>query len=165
LTRATTHANGPYDVQYAKSDCFAMYTNNVPAGAFRGFGVTQSCYAVEMTMDELAGQLGVDPIELRRRNSLQVGSTTNTGQVLLESVGLDECLNRVVDAMRADEAQRTGEPFVYGRPWKVGHKNYAWGLAIGYKNTGLGGGANDCARIEVLLPARAWQIRIAVGGD
>jgi xanthine dehydrogenase molybdenum-binding subunit len=42
LTRATTHANGPYDVPYAKSDCFAMYTNNVPCGAFRGFGVTQS---------------------------------------------------------------------------------------------------------------------------
>ena len=62
LTRATTHANGPYDVPYAKSDCFAMYTNNVPAGAFRGFGVTQSAFAVEMTMDELAEQLGVDPI-------------------------------------------------------------------------------------------------------
>jgi CO/xanthine dehydrogenase Mo-binding subunit/aerobic-type carbon monoxide dehydrogenase small subunit (CoxS/CutS family) len=149
LTRATTHANGPYDVPYAKSDCFAMYTNNVPAGAFRGFGVTQSCFAVEMTVDELAGQLGVDPIELRRRNALQVGSTTNTGQVLLESVGLDECLNRVVDAMQADEAQRTGEPFIYGRPWKIGHKNYAWGLAIGYKNTGLGGGADDCAAAEI----------------
>jgi xanthine dehydrogenase molybdenum-binding subunit len=150
LTRATTHANGPYDVKYAKSDCFAMYTNNVPAGAFRGFGVTQSCFAVEMTMDELAAQLGVDPIEMRRMNSLQVGSTTNTGQVLLESVGLDECLNRVVDAMKAESAQRhESEPFIYGRPWKIGHKNYAWGLAIGYKNTGLGGGANDCAGAEI----------------
>jgi CO/xanthine dehydrogenase Mo-binding subunit/aerobic-type carbon monoxide dehydrogenase small subunit (CoxS/CutS family) len=154
LTRATTHANGPYDVANAKSDCFAMYTNNVPAGAFRGFGVTQSCYAVEMTVDELAGQLGIDPIEWRRLNALHVGSTTNTGQVLLESVGMDECLNRVVEAMKADEAQRTapqrtGEPYIYGRPWKIGHKNYAWGLAIGYKNTGLGGGANDCAGAEI----------------
>jgi CO/xanthine dehydrogenase Mo-binding subunit/aerobic-type carbon monoxide dehydrogenase small subunit (CoxS/CutS family) len=154
LTRATTHANGPYDVANAKSDCFAMYTNNVPAGAFRGFGVTQSCFAVEMTMDELAGQLAIDPIKLRRMNSLQVGSTTNTGQVLLESVGLEECLDRVVAAMKADEAQRTAaqrtsEPFIYGRPWKIGHKNYAWGLAIGYKNTGLGGGANDCAGAEI----------------
>jgi xanthine dehydrogenase molybdenum-binding subunit len=149
LTRATTHANGPYDVAYAKSDCFAMYTNNVPAGAFRGFGVTQSCFAVEMTMDELAGQLGIDPIEMRRMNELHVGSTTNTGQVLLESVGLDECLNLVVDAMKADEAQRTSEPFIYGKPWKIGNKNYAWGLAIGYKNTGLGGGADDCAGAEI----------------
>ena len=149
LTRATTHANGPYDVPHAKSDCFAMYTNNVPAGAFRGFGVTQSCYAVEMTIDELAGQLGIDPIALRRMNSLQVGSTTNTGQVLVESVGLEECLDRVVAAMKADEAQRTREPFIYGRPWKIGQKNYAWGLAIGYKNTGLGGGADDCAGAEL----------------
>ena len=169
LTRATTHANGPYDVANAKSDCFAMYTNNVPAGAFRGFGVTQSCFAVEMTMDELAGRLGIDPIELRKLNSLQVGSTTNTGQVLLESVGLDECLDHVVAAMKADEAQRiaaqrtaaqrtpvpgiaaqhTAEPFIYGQPWKIGHKNYAWGLAVGYKNTGLGGGANDCAGAEI----------------
>jgi CO/xanthine dehydrogenase Mo-binding subunit/aerobic-type carbon monoxide dehydrogenase small subunit (CoxS/CutS family) len=160
LTRATTHANGPYDVANAKSDCFAMYTNNVPAGAFRGFGVTQSCFAVEMTMDELAGKLEIDPIELRRMNSLQVGSTTNTGQVLLESVGLDECLDLVVAAMKTDEAQRTSEPFIYGRPWKIGHKNYAWGLAIGYKNTGLGGGANDCAGAEIeVYPTGLTEIR------
>jgi len=160
LTRATTHANGPYDVANAKSDCFAMYTNNVPAGAFRGFGVTQSCFAVEMTMDELAGQLGLDPIEMRKKNSLQVGSTTNTGQVLLESVGLEECLDRVVDAMKSDEAQRTSEPFIYGRPWKIGHKNYAWGLAIGYKNTGLGGGADDCAGAEIeVYPTGTAEIR------
>lgn len=160
LTRATTHANGPYDVANAKSDCFAMYTNNVPAGAFRGFGVTQSCFAVEMTMDELAGQLGLDPIEMRKKNSLQVGSTTNTGQVLLESVGLEECLDRVVDAMKSDEAQRTSAPFIYGRPWKIGHKNYAWGLAIGYKNTGLGGGADDCAGAEIeVYPTGTAEIR------
>ncbi len=154
LTRATTHANGPYDVANAKSDCFAMYTNNVPAGAFRGFGVTQSCYAVEMTVDELAEQLKIDPIELRRMNALHVGSTTNTGQVLLESVGMEDCLDRVVEAMKADEAQRaaaqhTNEPFRYGRVWSIGNKKYAWGLAVGYKNTGLGGGADDCAGAEI----------------
>ena len=55
LTRATTHASGPYDVPNVKVDCFATYTNNVPAGAFRGFGVTQSCFAVESNMDILAG--------------------------------------------------------------------------------------------------------------
>jgi xanthine dehydrogenase molybdenum-binding subunit len=149
LTRATTHANGPYDVPNAKSDCFAMYTNNVPAGAFRGFGVTQSCYAVEMTIDELAGQLGVDPIELRRMNALHIGSITNTGQVLTESVGMSECFDKIVEAMKADEAQRTDEPFRYGRAWSIGNKRYAWGIAVGYKNTGLGGGADDCASAEV----------------
>jgi xanthine dehydrogenase molybdenum-binding subunit len=160
LTRATTHANGPYDVPNAKSDCFAMYTNNVPAGAFRGFGVTQSCYAVEMTVDELAEQLQIDPIELRRLNALHVGSITNTGQVLTESVGLTECFDKVVEAMKIDYERERGEPFIYGRPWKIGGKNYAWGIAIGYKNTGLGGGANDCAGAEIeVYPNGTTEIR------
>ncbi|MBP7687443.1 MAG: molybdopterin-dependent oxidoreductase [Thermoflexales bacterium] len=137
LTRATTHANGPYDVPYAKSDCFAMYTNNVPAGAFRGFGVTQSAYAVEMTMDELAEQLGVDRIELRKMNALHVGSRTNTNQLLTESVGLDECIDKVVPHMIMPD-----EPV-------PANKKRAWGIAVGYKNTGLGGGANDCAGAEI----------------
>lgn len=137
LTRATTHANGPYDVPYAKSDCFAMYTNNVPAGAFRGFGVTQSAYAVEMTMDELAEQLGIDRIELRKMNALRVGSRTNTNQLLTESVGLDECIDKVVPHMIMPD-----EPV-------PANKKRAWGIAVGYKNTGLGGGANDCAGAEI----------------
>ena len=137
LTRATTHANGPYDVPHAKSDCFAMYTNNVPAGAFRGFGVTQSAFAVEMTMDELAEQLGVDRIELRQMNALRVGSRTNTGQLLSESVGLDECIDKVVPLMIMPDAPAAS------------HQKRAWGIAVGYKNTGLGGGANDCAGAEI----------------
>lgn len=155
LTRATTHANGPYDVPNAQSDCFAMYTNNVPAGAFRGFGVTQSCYAVEMAVDELAEQLQIDALAFRRMNALHVGSITNTGQLLPESVGLLECFEKVVEALQADktcrleEARRAGEPFRYGHAWSIGNKKYAWGLAVGYKNTGLGGGANDCASAEI----------------
>ena len=137
LTRATTHANGPYDVPYAKSDCFAMYTNNVPAGAFRGFGVTQSAYAVEMTMDELAEQLGIDRIELRKMNALHVGSRTNTNQLLTESVGLDECIDKVVPHM-----------IMPAGPVPA-NKKRAWGIAVGYKNTGLGGGANDCSGAEI----------------
>ena len=95
LGRATTHATGPYQVPHAKIDCYAMYTNNPPAGAFRGFGVTQSAFAVESNMDILAHELGIDPFELRRKNALRVGSTTATGQVLRESVGLLDCLDWV----------------------------------------------------------------------
>ncbi len=69
MTRATTHATGPYAVPHAKVDCYAMYTNNAPCGAFRGFGVTQSAFAVESNMDILAHELGMDPIELRRLNA------------------------------------------------------------------------------------------------
>jgi xanthine dehydrogenase molybdenum-binding subunit len=82
LTRASTHAAGPYDVPNVKVDCFAMYTNNAPSGAFRGFGVTQSCFAVESNMDILAEELELDAVEIRRMNALDVGSVTSTGQVM-----------------------------------------------------------------------------------
>ena len=144
LTRATTHATGPYDVPNVKVDCFALYTNNVPCGAFRGFGVTQSCFAVESNMDMLAEKLGLDAVEFRRMNALDVGSTTSTGQVMRESVGLNECIDKVEHDMRSDDFRWT---------WDEGHRRFAWGMAVGYKNTGLGGGAPDKATAEV----EAWQ--------
>jgi xanthine dehydrogenase molybdenum-binding subunit len=100
MTRATTHSAGPYDIPHVRADCYAMYTNNPPAGAFRGFGVTQSAFAVESIMDMLAETLNIDPVELRRMNALHVGSVTNTGQVLNESVGLTECIDKVDAEMR-----------------------------------------------------------------
>src|SRR5512138_1512621 len=99
MTRATTHSAGPYDIPHVRADCYAMYTNNPPAGAFRGFGVTQSAFAVESMMDMLAEELGVDRVELRRMNALHVGSITNTGQVLHDSVGLTECIEKVSGVM------------------------------------------------------------------
>ena len=94
MTRATTHSAGPYDIPHVRADCYAMYTNNPPAGAFRGFGVTQSAFAVESMMDMLAEKLKIDPIELRKMNALHVGSVTNTGQTLRESVGLTSALKK-----------------------------------------------------------------------
>jgi xanthine dehydrogenase molybdenum-binding subunit len=142
LTRATTHASGPYDVPHVKVDCFAAYTNNAPCGAFRGFGVSQSCFAVESNMDILADELGMDAVELRRMNTLEVGSVTSTGQVMRESVGLNECIEKVDRGMRSEDFRWT---------WEEGRSRFAWGLAIGYKNTGLGGGAPDKATAEVEL--------------
>ncbi|NCF73715.1 MAG: molybdopterin-dependent oxidoreductase [Gammaproteobacteria bacterium] len=144
LTRATTHATGPYDVPNVKVDCFALYTNNVPCGAFRGFGVTQSCFAVESNMDMLAEKLGLDAVEFRRMNALDVGSTTSTGQVMRESVGLNECIDKVDHDMRSGDFRWT---------WDEGHRRFAWGVGVGYKNTGLGGGAPDKATAEV----EAWH--------
>jgi len=140
LTRATTHASGPYDVPHVKVDCFAAYTNNAPCGAFRGFGVSQSCFAVESNMDILAEELGIDPVGLRRMNALDVGSVTCTGQLMKESVGLKECIEKVDRDMRGDGFRWT---------WEEGRSRFAWGLAVGYKNTGLGGGAPDKATAEV----------------
>lgn len=151
MTRATTHAAGPYDVDNVKIDCYAMYTNNPPAGAFRGFGVTQSAFAVESNMDLVAKKLGMDPLELRRKNALRIGATTSTGQVLKESVGLPECLDRLNDELRRP-FEVDGEEYCFENPWEplqVGNKLYAWGIASAYKNTGLGGGAPDKSGAEV----------------
>jgi xanthine dehydrogenase molybdenum-binding subunit len=159
MTRATTHSSGPYEIPNVKADCFAVYTNNPPAGAFRGFGVTQSAFAIESMMDELAQRLRMDPIDLRRMNALRVGSVTNTGQILRDSVGLLECIQRVTD-----ELQRIAgnEPFlprlVDGKPDHV----RAWGFALAYKNTGLGGGAPDKAGAEVeIYENGALEVRTA----
>ncbi len=158
MTRATTHATGPYVVPHSKIDCYAMYTNNAPCGAFRGFGVTQSAFAVESNMDILAEQLGMDPAELRRKNAMRVGATTATGQLLRESVGLLDCLDRVEKDIRywvLDNSSRHPIPntqYPISNPWlpyQIGAERYAWGIAAGYKNTGLGGGAPDKSTAEV----------------
>ena len=148
MTRATTHSSGPYEVPNVRADCYAMYTNNPPAGAFRGFGVMQSAFAVESVMDMLAERLQLDRIELRRMNALKVGSVTNTGQVLRDSVGLLECIDKV-----SAEVKRLGgdEPFTVKVDPAEPHKRRAWGFAVAYKNTGLGGGAPDKAGAEVEL--------------
>jgi CO/xanthine dehydrogenase Mo-binding subunit/aerobic-type carbon monoxide dehydrogenase small subunit (CoxS/CutS family) len=142
LTRATTHATGPYAVPHARVDCYAMYTNNPPAGAFRGFGVTQSAFAVESNMDILAHELGMDPFMLRRKNALRIGAETATGQVLHESVGLLDCLDWVETRLQ-ELAQYPVPNTQFANP------QIAWGLACAYKNTGFGGGAPDEASAEV----------------
>ncbi len=73
MTRATTHSTGPYEIPNVKADCYAMYTNNPPAGAFRGFGVTQSAFAIESVMDELAEILNIHPVELTIKECIKSG--------------------------------------------------------------------------------------------
>ncbi|MFQ5341765.1 MAG: molybdopterin-dependent oxidoreductase, partial [Anaerolineae bacterium] len=170
MTRAATHAAGPYEVPNVKIDCYTAYTNNPPAGAFRGFGVTQSAFAVESNMDLVAEALGMDPVEFRRINALRVGSTASTGQVLRESVGLLECLDRVeqsIEEIREKEERGKREKGKKGTAdsrSKVvdtehnpkseirnpkSNRLRAWGVAACYKNTGLGGGAADKGGAEV----------------
>ncbi|MGH7186416.1 MAG: xanthine dehydrogenase family protein molybdopterin-binding subunit, partial [Pseudomonadota bacterium] len=90
--RVPVHAMGPYAVRSAHCTTRAIYTNDPPAGAFRGFGVPQAAIAHEALMDELAEKLGLDPLEFRHRNALRKGSTTATGQRLAASAGLQACL-------------------------------------------------------------------------
>jgi CO/xanthine dehydrogenase Mo-binding subunit len=105
-------------------------------------------------IDCLAEELGRDPVELRSQNALRVGSITNTGQTLRESVGLLECVEKVdAEMRRLAAADGFADPFVaqpvIGNP----HLKRSWGFAVAYKNTGLGGGAPDKAGAEVELYA------------
>ncbi|GAB4538771.1 MAG: selenium-dependent xanthine dehydrogenase [Anaerolineales bacterium] len=149
MTRATTHSAGPYDIPHVRADCYAMYTNNPPAGAFRGFGVTQSAFAIESMMDMLAEKLNMDRIELRRINALHVGSVTNTGQELKESVGLTECMDKVTSQMLKVAGLTQDKLF---EPRMISENLVrVWGFASAYKNTGLGGGAADISGADVEL--------------
>lgn len=125
LQRACTHASGPYDFQNFEVDGKAMYTNNVPSGAFRGFGVTQSCFAMESAMDELAALVSLDPFEIRMRNVLRPGDVMPNGQIAGPDTGIIECLEAVKDTYYSSD--RTG-------------------LAVAMKNSGVGVGVPDAGR-------------------
>ncbi len=134
LERAAGHACGPYVVPNVCVDAYAVYTNNPPCGAMRGFGVNQSAFAIEGCLDQLASRCGLDGWEMRRRNALVNGSTITTGQVLHEGVGLVETL----------EAVRT-------RYYELRSKGHAVGIACGLKNTGIGNGVVESGKSRLVV--------------
>ena len=97
LFRAVCLVAGPYVVPNVYVEGRVAYTNNVPMGAFRGFAAPQACFAAELQMDEAAKEIGVDPLDFRLKNILRSGSTTSTGQVLGNDVGLEECLLKATE--------------------------------------------------------------------
>ncbi|MGD0714014.1 MAG: selenium-dependent xanthine dehydrogenase [Gaiellaceae bacterium] len=130
LERAAGHACGAYRVPNVDIEATAVYTNNPPCGAMRGFGVNQSNFAVEGVLDMLAERVGIDGWEMRWRNALDVGDRTGTGQKLGPGVGLKKTLLAVRDAYR--------------------DARYA-GIACGLKNTGIGNGVTEFGR-AILRP-------------
>jgi len=98
LWRMTAHASGPYEVANASVDGRAVYTNKVFGGSFRGFGDVAIHFAAESQIDQLADELGMDPVELRLRNVLKTGSKTTCDQLLDHSVGIEKCLLGVAEA-------------------------------------------------------------------
>lgn len=93
LWRGLMHIAGPYRIPNVKVDGYSVATNTVPCGAFRGFGSPQVIFAHESQMDKLADKLGIDRLEIRRRNVLKVGDKTSTNQLLEESVGILETID------------------------------------------------------------------------
>ena len=130
LERAAGHACSAYRVANVDVEAQAVYTNNVPCGAMRGFGVNQSNFAMEGVLDELAELVGIDGWEMRWRNALDVGDRTTTGQKLGAGVGLKKTLLAVRDAYREAEFA---------------------GIACGLKNSGIGNGVPESGR-AILRP-------------
>ncbi len=130
LERAAGHACGAYRVPNVDVEARTVYTNNPPAGAFRGFGVPQVTFAIDGLLDRLAERVGIDGWEIRWRNALRVGDRFGTGQLLGPGVGLEKTLLAVRDAYR-------GARFA--------------GIACGAKNVGIGNGMVERGR-AILRP-------------
>ena len=103
LSRGILHAAGAYRWKHARIEGVAVATNTPPNGAFRGFGAPQTIWAIERHMDRLAAKFGREPLAWKRERAMAIGSTTVTGQLLRESVGVDECVTRAMAASRYDE--------------------------------------------------------------
>ena len=130
LERAAGHACGAYRVDNVDVEARAVYTNNPPCGAMRGFGVPQVTFAIEGLLDVLAERIGVDGWEIRWRNALETGDRFGSGQLLGPGVGIKATLLAVRDAYRS--------------------ARYA-GIACGAKNTGIGNGMIERGR-AILRP-------------
>ncbi len=130
LERAAGHACGPYRVPNVDVEARAVYTNNPPSGAMRGFGANQAAFALEGVLDMLAERVGIDGWEIRWRNALEVGDRSATGQRMGPGVGIRATLLAVRDAYRA--------------------ARFA-GIGCGAKNVGVGNGLTERGR-AVLRP-------------
>ena len=110
LSRGTLHAGGPYRCPNVRIHSRVTATNTPPNGAFRGFGAPQVEFALEVHLSRIAAQLGISPVEIRRRNVYSQGDTTPFGQVLRESVAGREVLERAVEEALREQAfaQRVG---------------------------------------------------------
>ncbi len=166
---AATLGAGPYDVPNVAVDAWALYTNNPPCGAMRGFGAVQACFGYESQLDKLAAELGLDPVELRIRNALHEGSVMPTGQLVDSAAPVAELLRRVRDlplpaALPADPDPRELPGGVAGTTHGEGVVRGV-GYAVGIKNVGFSEGFDDYStarvRLEVIGGEPAVLVRTA----
>ncbi|MBS4028098.1 MAG: selenium-dependent xanthine dehydrogenase [Ignavibacteriales bacterium] len=137
LERAAGHAAGPYNILHSDVEALAVYTNNLPCGAMRGFGANQAAFAMEGMLDILAEKVGIDGWEMRWRNVVDVGDTFCTGQVFEKSVGIKKTLLAVKDIFYSSK--------------------YA-GIGCGIKNVGIGNGMPEFGHAIVKInPATSGE--------
>ena len=141
---ATLMCTGPYEIPNVKVDSASIYTNNMVTGAFRGFGGPQGLFAAEQQMNKLAEKLGIDPVELRRRNIVTEGSVLSVGTPLPKGVSMDKVVEKC--AGRMYEIQQESQTRPLARELRRG-----WGFACGFKNVGFSFGAPEQCTATVEL--------------
>ncbi|HET6755840.1 MAG TPA: xanthine dehydrogenase subunit D [Jiangellaceae bacterium] len=155
ISNATSFAAGPYLVPNAAVDGYAVRTNNPPCGAMRGFGAVQTSFAAEAQMDKLADALGMDPIELRLRNALKTHDMLLTGQVIIGTAPVAECITACRDLPMpdplADDAPIMTLPGGAGRTALHHNVRRGVGFAVGFKNLAFSEGFDDYATARVRL--------------
>ena len=148
LSRATLHSTGPYLCPNVRVRSRSWATNNVPYGAFRGFGAPQAIFAMERHMDEIAAVLGIDPVELRRNNFLHEGDTNATEQLMREPMILDQLLDRALK-----ESHYYAKRAQFARENRTSPVKRGLGLAAFYHGSGFTGSGevylNSLAGIDV----------------
>ncbi len=138
MQRACTHAAGPYNYQNIDITGLAVYTNNIVAGAYRGFGVTQVCFAIESNLNLLAEKAGISPWEIRYKNAIRPGQTLPNGQKATPDCALTETLEAVKD---------------------IYHTHPRAGIACAFKNCGKGVGMEDIGRCILSVEKGKIHIR------
>ena len=132
-------AIGPYKIPHVKVEGYCVYTNKVVAGAFRGYGIPQACWAHESQMDIIANKLGIDPVNIRLKNIVEEGYVSSTEKTEHHAVGIGECLKRVKEDMSQEEEGRTARK----RNIKRGK-----GIACGYKISRTPSGASASVKLN-----------------
>jgi xanthine dehydrogenase D subunit len=158
---AASLALGPYEVPNAEVEALALYTNNPPCGAMRGFGAVQACFAYEAQMDKLAAALSLDPVELRQRNAVTRGSLMPTGQPIDAPAPVAELLRRVHERPLPPERQwLTADGHdLRALPGGLSNTTHGEGVvrgvgyAVGIKNVGFSEGYDDYSTARVRLAA------------
>jgi xanthine dehydrogenase D subunit len=160
---AGTMGIGPYVVENVRVDAYGVYTNNPPCGAMRGFGSVQTAFAYEAQMDKLAAALGLDPVDLRCRNGMELGSEAPTGQIVDSPAPVAELLQTVRDLPVPDGIQEgngglaTGGYDLRALPGGVANTTHGEGVrrgvgyAVAYKNVGFSEGYDDYSTARVRL--------------
>jgi xanthine dehydrogenase D subunit len=155
ISNAVSFAAGPYLVPNASVDGYAVRTNNPPAGAMRGFGAVQTSFAAEAQMDKLASALGMDPVELRLRNALQTHDQLLTGQVIIGTAPVTECIRACRDLPLpeplANDAPIMTLPGGAGRTALHHNVRRGVGFAASFKNLAFSEGFDDYATARVRL--------------